>query len=312
MSTEEQRQKEYLDITLPKDDKDDDEAAMPGLRLDESKYPWPRRKPYFVRFNRMHRIMHFVVMYSFLGLVLTGLPLKFSESDLVVRIAYYLPIHGFGLIHRFCALITFGYFFTHLGYIIGLIGTGRSKGLFWGPNSMVPQPRDLVNVYEQFRWYFFKGPKPKFGRWTYWEKFDYWAVFWGVTVIGSSGLVLWFPSFFARWFPGWVFNLTAIIHSEEALLAMCFIFTIHFFNTHLRPNKFPIDLVIFSGKMSEEYFKEEHPLEYKTVISSGEVERHLGPEPTEDILSIYKFVGYSAFLVGIGAVILIAVSLLFS
>ncbi|MBW2308848.1 MAG: hypothetical protein JRG73_18145 [Deltaproteobacteria bacterium] len=285
-----------------------EESKEFGLMLDEIRYPWPHRKPNFVRFSRMNRIMHTVVMISFLGLVLTGLPLKFSEKELVARIAQYLPVRGFGLIHRVCALVTFGYFFTHLGHLFWRIVTGRGRGMFWGPDSMVPQPRDLINIYEQFRWYFFKGPKPKFGRWTYWEKFDYWAVFWGVTVIGLSGLVLWFPSFFARWFPGWIFNLAAIIHSEEALLAMGFIFTIHFFNTHLRPNKFPIDLVIFSGKMSEEYFREEHPLEYEKVMRSGDVERHLAPEPTPDILSIYKFIGYSAFLLGIGTVLLIAAS----
>ncbi len=291
---------------------DADKPIEIGLRLDESQYPWPRRRPCFVRFNLMHRIMHLVVMTSFLGLTLTGLPLKFSDSELVARIAQYLPIRGFGLIHRVCALITFGYFFTHILYLMGRIVAGRSRGMFWGPNSMVPQPRDLINVYEQFRWFFFKGPKPKFGRWAYWEKFDYWAVFWGVTMIGSSGLVLWFPSFFARWFPGWIFNMAAIIHSEEALLAMGFIFTIHFFNTHFRPNKFPMDLVIFSGKMSEEYFREEHPLEYEAVMKSGEVEKYLAPDPTPDIQSIYQFVGYSAFLLGIGTVLLIAASILLS
>ena len=283
-----------------------------GFPLDESQYPWPRRKPQFVRFTRPQRIMHLAVMVSFLGLALTGLPLKFSESDIVLQIAHYLPIHALGLIHRICAIITFAYFFTHVGSLLWRIVRGRTQGMFWGPDSMVPQPRDLANIEEQFRWFFFLGPRPRFGRWTYWEKFDYWAVFWGVTMIGSTGLVLWFPSFFAQWFPGWIFNLATIIHGEEALLAMCFIFTIHFFNTHLRPNKFPIDLVIFSGRMSESYFKEEHPLEYETIMASREVSRRLAPEPTQDILTVYKVVGYTAFLLGLGTIALIAASLIFS
>ena len=85
------------------------------------------------------------------------------------------------------------------------------------------------------------GRGPQYGRWTYWEKFDYFAVFWGIAVIGSTGLMLWFPEFFTRLLPGWLINVATIIHSDEALLATGFIFTVHFFNTHLRPEKFPMD-----------------------------------------------------------------------
>ena len=80
---------------------------------------------------------------------------------------------------------------------------------------------------------------PGYGRFTYWEKFDYFAVFWGMIIIGFTGLVLWFPEFFTRILPGWSINVATIIHSDEALLAVGFIFTIHFFNTHFRPDKFP-------------------------------------------------------------------------
>ena len=87
------------------------------------------------------------------------------------------------------------------------------------------------------------------------EKFDYFAVFWGIFVIGSTGLMLWFPEFFTLIFPGWLINVATIIHSDEALLAAGFIFTVHFFNTHLRPEKFPMDIVIFTGRMTLEEFK---------------------------------------------------------
>ena len=90
-------------------------------------------------------------------------------------------------------------------------------------------------------------PRPRargrsYGRWTYWEKFDYFAVFWGIFVIGSTGLMLWFPELFTRFLPGWLINVATIIHTDEALLATGFIFTVHFFNTHLRPEKFPMDI----------------------------------------------------------------------
>ncbi len=71
-------------------------------------------------------------------------------------------------------------------------------------------------------------------------------MFWGVAVIGMTGLMLWFPTVFTRVMPGWMINVATTIHSDEALLAVGFIFTIHFFNTHFRPEKFPMDTVIFT------------------------------------------------------------------
>jgi hypothetical protein len=92
------------------------------------------------------------------------------------------------------------------------------------------------------------------------EKFDYFAVFWGVAIIGGSGLMLWFPEFFARFVPGWLFNVATVVHADEALLAAGFIFTIHFFHVHFRPEKFPLDGVMFTGRATREYMEEEHPL----------------------------------------------------
>jgi cytochrome b subunit of formate dehydrogenase len=87
--------------------------------------------------------------------------------------------------------------------------------------------RDFRDIFRMFRWFLGLGPKPTFDRWTYWEKFDYWAVFWGVGIIGTSGLVLWFPETFSLVLPGTIINIAKVIHSEEALLATGFIFTIH-------------------------------------------------------------------------------------
>ena len=118
----------------------------------------------------------------------------------------------------------------------------------------------MVDFWNQIRWYFGLAPRPRFGRWSYMEKFDYFAVFWGVAIIGGSGLLLWFPEFFARFLPGWAFNVATIVHADEALLASGFIFTIHFFHVHFRPEKFPLDAVMFTGRATTEYMEEEHPL----------------------------------------------------
>jgi cytochrome b subunit of formate dehydrogenase len=150
-----------------------------------------------------------------------------------------------------------------------------------GPQSLVPLPSDFRDVVRQFRYFVGLGPRPKWDRWTYWEKFDYWAVFWGVAVIGSTGLVMWFPEFFCSFLPGWIVNISLLVHSEEALLAIGFIFSIHFFNNHLRVEKFPMDPVIFTGSVPEEELREERPLEYERLKAEGRLDslRVSPPEP---------------------------------
>ncbi len=127
----------------------------------------------------------------------------------------------------------------------------------------------------RLRWFLYLGKPAKFDRWTYWEKFDYFAVFWGIPIIGLSGLMLWFPGFFTRFLPGYALNIAKIVHGEEAMLAVGFIFIFHFFHTHLRPESFPMDLVIFTGSMPLERLKSERPEEYNRLTESGELEKYL-------------------------------------
>ena len=108
-------------------------------------------------------------------------------------------------------------FVLHVGKLVRRVLVEKDYGIFWGPASMVPQPRDLTDMFQHFRWFVGLGDRPKFERYTYWEKFDYWAVFWGMAVIGTSGLFLWFPGFFSRLVPGWVFNVAMLVHREEGL-----------------------------------------------------------------------------------------------
>jgi cytochrome b subunit of formate dehydrogenase len=154
------------------------------------------------------------------------------------------------------------------------------KGMFWGPNSMTPQPKDVVDFFGNLIYFLYLGKRPQGDRWTYFEKFDYLAVFWGVMIIGLSGLLLWFPGFFTSFLPGWTLNAAYVIHSDEALLATGFIFFFHFFHTHLRPESFPMDLVVFTGKMSLARFKAERPLEYQRLVEKNELEDYLVEAPT--------------------------------
>ena len=263
--------------------------------------------PYIRRFTGFQRTLHVMVIVSFLGLVATGLPLRFAAAPWArgVMDLFGGPVAA-GLFHRFCAIITFGYFLAHVIQITyRLVKVEGPRKLLWGPDSMVPQPKDIRDLIQMFKWFFGKAPHPEFERFSYMEKFDYWAVFWGVAIIGTSGLFLWFPTFFARMMPGWVFNIATIVHGDEALLATSFIFTIHFFNVHLRPEKFPIDTVIFTGRATAEYMQEEHGLEYERLRRDGRVEERLVPPASRAAYLWSVTVGFIA--VGIGTVLIVLV-----
>ena len=245
---------------------------------------------FFVRFTREQRYMHAVLFTTFLGLAATGLPLRFSESFWARGLAS--GVGGFGAIlffHKFCALVLTVAFLIHVKDVFTRGLMNREKGIFWGPTSMVANWKDVKDLFGHMRWFVGLGPKPQFERYAYWEKFDYWAVFWGMIVIGFSGYAMWFAPFFAHFLPGWALNAVLVIHSEEGLLAILFIFSIHFVNTHLRPDSFPMDMVIFTGVESEEEFKHKRPLEYQRAINEGKLETRLATAPPLWLLNFSKW-----------------------
>lgn len=257
--------------------------------------------PYLWRYSRVDRFVHFLVIVSFFGLVMTGVPLHFSHAPWAATL---IRLHGgvevAGTVHRTCAVIMFGYFFLHIGWLsVKAWRSPNPRRLFWGPDSMVPQPRDLKDLVQTFRWFVGRGEKPRFDRFSYFEKVDYWAELWGVFIIGGSGLLLWFPEAFATWLPGWIFNIATVVHGIEALLAMCFIFTIHVFNGQLRPEKFPLDVVIFTGRATAQYLEEEHPLEYERLKREGRLAERIAPPPPRWLYLAAVLLAVCAMVIGL-------------
>src|ERR1700685_2411399 len=260
---------------------------------------------YFLRFTLGQRYLHAVLFTTFLGLAATGLPMRFSTTPWSMRLAKITQ--GFGTIlffHKFCALVLTLAFLVHLREIIARGIFKRDKGIFWGPTSMVANWKDVKDLFSHMRWFLGLGLKPKFERYAYWEKFDYWAVFWGMVVIGFSGYAMWFAPFFARFLPGWALNAALLIHSEEGLLAILFIFSIHFVNTHLRPDSFPMDMVIFTGKETEEEFQKKRTLEYERLAAEGKLEARVGDKPVYWWVNFAKVVGTIAILIGLVLLVL--------
>lgn len=265
---------------------------------------------YYRRFTPLERIMHAALMLTFVGCALTGLPLLYSNQPWAVTMSHILG--GFetaGLVHRFCAFVMIVVFVGHVGIVFSRAIARRDVlGILWGPDSMVPQPQDAVDIWRNFKWFVGRGPRPQFDRWTYWEKFDYWAVFWGMFIIGGSGLLLWFPFFFGKLLPGWMFNIAGLVHGEEALLAVGFIFTIHFFNGHLRPEKFPMDTVVFTGRISEHELVTERRVEYDRLARDGRLAAKETTAPTAESTWFGWLVGGTALALGIVAIVLIVYS----
>ena len=259
------------------------------------------------RFNAYHRVLHVAMAVSFIGLVASGMPIKYAQAPWAAWLTRLLGgYEGAALIHRICAVITFGYFVAHIGYVIYNIAVVRKfKFNPLGPESMVPWIKDLQDIIANFKWFLGLGPRPRLDQWTYWEKFDYWAVFWGVGMIGVSGLFLWFPVLFGKFLPGWAFNIATVIHSDEALLAAGFIFTIHYFNTHMRPEKFPMDTVIFTGTMSLQELQHERPLEYQRLVAENRLKEQEVKPQAAWITDAGILFGFATVLIGFFLLVLI-------
>ncbi|HQU86602.1 MAG TPA: hypothetical protein PKY59_25955 [Pyrinomonadaceae bacterium] len=266
---------------------------------------------WIVRFSSRHRLTHLLLVISFLGLAATGLPLMYSFTEWG---RWLVGIHGgvgvTRFLHRACALITIGYALYHLSFILQKVFLERDFSIFKGGDSMIPRWQDVKDLFGMVKWFFYIGERPKLDHFTYWEKFDYFAVFWGVPVIGFSGLMLWFPGFFTTFLPGEVLNIAMIVHSEEALLATAFIFAIHFFHTHLRPESFPMDLVMFTGKMRLSWFKEERAIEYERLVAEGKLDDYIVPPPTKTFRFFARIFGFAAYITGLVLVIWIIATLL--
>ncbi len=261
---------------------------------------------HFARFDRATRVLHVVIMTTFLGLAATGMPLLFSDAPWARVLAMVFGgFRGAGFVHRVfgaALLLAVVWHVANVGWRAFVRG---EKGLFWGPTSMVPHPKDFADFYGQMKWFFGLGPQPRFDHFTYWEKFDYWAVLWGTAIMGAAGLILWFPVAASRILPGWMFNVALFVHGAEATLAIGFIFIVHFFNGHLRPGKFPMDLAIFTGSVLDQELRQERPAEYDRLRASGMLQTAIVPAPSTTLLSRGRVVGTLGLALGLGLFALI-------
>ena len=228
-----------------------------------------------VRFDIHQRIQHWFMLSGVILLAVTGWPLRgagVGAVDFAQRVessrrflALFGGAHGAGVAHRVGAvliIVSGGY---HLFYLAFL---ARKRVL---PLSMVPTLKDALDIRDNLLFMLgLKKERPRFERYNYLEKFDYWAVFWGIIMMVGSGFLFWFPAFFSRFLPTFVLTSAQIIHGEEATLAAIFLFVVHFYNVHLKPSIFPMNWTWLTGQTTLEYMKEEHAEEYDRLFGEDE------------------------------------------
>ncbi len=234
-------------------------AAAQEAQLKEK----PKAEEEFQRFSLLFRIQHIFLFSSCLVLMITGIPLKFPNSAWsAIFFNFTGGVAASGHIHRMAAIVLMCVGGFHLIYIT-MIKDGRHNFI-----ALLPRFRDIKDVFHNVC-YFFGLSKvgAAFGRFSYIEKFDYWAVYWGMVVMITSGLMLWFQDTTMSVLPKYFLDIAHEAHSDEGLLATLAIIVWHFYNTHLNPDNFPMSRTWINGKLSKEKMIHHHPLEYEKIIA---------------------------------------------
>jgi formate dehydrogenase subunit gamma len=228
------------------------------------------------RFDIHQRIQHIMMFSSFITLAMTGLPMKFSDWGISTWwIGVWGGIDNMRAVHHAAAWLMIASCVYHAIYL--LVSVTVLKRPF--PTAMLPKLQDLKDFVQDMKYFTgLSDKKPEFGRFSYREKFDYWAVFWGITIMVGGGLVLMFPVAFAKILPGWAIPFAFIAHSDEAVLAVGWILIVHMYFAHLHPLVFPMNKAIFTGKVPMHQYREEHGLEYAQIMAAA----NLPLEPAEE------------------------------
>jgi len=248
----------------------------------------------YLKLSPSQKLQHYILAITFVLLVVTGFPLKF----------YYYPwaepiIQFFGgltvtrIIHRISGVTMVALFFYHWYYLfkhmfrLYVIPAVKTKSfsfkelvLFIYYSPMFPRWKDITDFFDFVKFVLFiTNKRPEHERFHWREKFDYWAVFWGIPILGLTGVLLWYPAWATSFLPGWVVNISYIAHSDEALLAVSVIFIWHMYNAHLNYDKFPMSPLFATGYVPEDLMKHEYYIEWKRINKLVEMD----PSQIEDL-----------------------------
>ena len=225
----------------------------------------------FWRFSVLQRTIHIIVMFAFIGIGLTGFSMAFSSWGPFRSLAWFLGgVDSVRYLHRFFAVVLYLCVITEVLWLIYYKFVLRGNLL--GPHSICFTKQDLSYFRDHMGYMLgFRKSPPPFERFAWWEKLDYWTLFLGMQTMGITGLLLWFPEFFSRFLPGYFINLAQVLHFDEAVIAVIYKFFIHTTVRHFRPDVYPGDWTIFTGKVTGEKMMRTHPGEWERLNASVQV-----------------------------------------
>lgn len=227
------------------------------------------------RFTRWQRFEHWLLVLSFATLLFTGLPQRYEDaafSEWIIDLLGSVSTARF--VHRVAAVVFVVESAVHVGEIFLSIYKRRFRP------SMLITPQDFFDAIHMLRYSVGLAPAaPRFDRFDYKQKFEYWGILFGAVIMIATGAVLWFPTTVTRILPGELVPVAKETHSGEALLAMLVVLLWHFYDVILSPAVLPLDTAMITGKISRERLMHEHPREYERLVSSGTV--HVSPPAPE-------------------------------
>jgi cytochrome b subunit of formate dehydrogenase len=224
-----------------------------------------------------------VLLISTLLLIISGVPLKFPHAGWAKFVIGILG--GPEIARQFHHTGAIGLILVGFYHLLYSIFTRKGRKDFW---LLIPRPNDFKDLFIQLKYFIGKSKeKARFGRFSYIEKFDYWAVYWGLLIMIGSGAIMWLfsgkfkPLFTGEidlsWGPTYIDNYIHAIareaHSDEALLATLAIVIWHFYNVHFNPHKFPMNKTFIHGKMTKQEMEDEHPLELEEILKPKKSEK---------------------------------------
>ena len=252
------------------------------------------------RFTPLQRLFHLLLILSFLTQGATGLARMYIETSWGKRLAWvfggYEACHT---IHVYVGIFMICLFLGHILYLLSKVNWKEFPRRLLGPDSLLLRPKDIKDFFLHVGWFLGISRAPEFDRWGYWEKFDYWAVFWGIPILGITGLLMAYPLVASRLMPGWGLNVAFWIHRIEAILAMCHVFIIHFFIAHLRRHNFPMDRAMFEGSADLSSTRHERPAWVARLQETGKLESLLVPATTTGRRALFYLVGYAVVIAGV-------------
>jgi formate dehydrogenase gamma subunit len=252
------------------------------------------------RFSVLDRAFHLFLILSFLIQAATGFsrlffPTSWGKNLTDIFGGYDTSI----LIHKWVGILMILGFIFHTIYLLTRINWKNPVASLFGPDSLLPNIQDIKHLWQRILWFFGIGLRPRLGRWAYWEKFDYWAVYWGMPLLAITGIMLMYPIIASQYVPGWTLNIAVLLHRAEAILAVSYIFIVHFYVGHLRPSSFPMNEAMFAGSISVEELKEEKPAWLDQLKKENKLETIKVKPPSILYKVIYFIFGYAALGFGV-------------